>query len=109
MPAELAKELSSNPGLYGPTTIEQVPNMDQMKVTIAGKSIVFNTKRLTSLAGIANKITEVMNEARTVVNKNRTNTKLKKSNKNLSFPEWKKVPGNENKKSTDWKKATGRN
>ena len=109
MPAELAKEISSNPGLYGPTTIEQVPNMDQMKVTIAGKSIVFNTKRLTSLAGIANKITEVMNEARTVVNKNRTNTKLKKSNKNLSFPEWKKVPGNENKKSTDWKKATGRN
>ena len=109
MPAELAKEISSNPGLYGPTTIEQVPNMDQMKVTIAGKSIVFNTKRLTSLAGIANKITEVMNEARTVANKNRTNTKLKKSNKNLSFPEWKKVPGNENKKSTDWKKATGRN
>ena len=30
MPVDLAKDLSDNKDLYGPTTIKQVPNMDQM-------------------------------------------------------------------------------
>jgi len=72
MPVDLAKDLSNNKDLYGPTTIKQVPNMDQMEVTIGGKSVKFSTKRLTSLSEIANKITQVMNEAREEVNKNRT-------------------------------------
>jgi hypothetical protein len=90
MPPELAKDLSDNKDLYGPTTIKQVPNMDQMEVTIGGKSIKFSTKRLTSLSEIANKITQVMNEARVEVNKNRTSSKSGLTGKEITFTSWRK-------------------
>ena len=77
-------------------------------MTIGGKSVKFSTKRLTSLSEIANKITQVMNEAREEVNKNRTSSKLnKKDNQNKpSLVEWRK--NNPGGSVTEWKKDTGR-
>ena len=58
MPAELSKELSNNPSLYGPTTIKEVPNMEQMELTIGGESVIINTNTGASTATIVEKINE---------------------------------------------------
>ena len=108
MPAELSKELSDNPSLYGPTTIKKVPNMEQMELTIGGESVIINTNTGASTATIVEKINEAMNKAREKVNKNRTSSKVnKKNNKDKpSFIKWRET--NPNGKVEDWKKATGR-
>ena len=80
MPAELSKELSDNPSLYGPTTIKKVPNMEQMELTIGGESVIINTNTGASTATIVEKINEAMNKAREKVNKNRTSSKINKKN-----------------------------
>lgn len=108
MPAELSKELSDNPSLYGPTTIKKVPNMEQMELTIGGESVIINTNTGASTATIVEKINEAMNKAREKVNKNRTNSKLNKKNDKdkPSYAAWRKDnPGGSVK---EWKKATGR-
>lgn len=108
MPAELSKELSNNPSLYGPTTIKEVPNMEQMELTIGGESVIINTNTGASTATIVEKINEAMNKAREKVNKNRTSSKLnKKDNQNKpSLVEWRK--NNPGGSVADWKKDTGR-
>lgn len=108
MPAELSKELSDNPSLYGPTTIKKVPNMEQMELTIGGESVIINTNTGASTATIVEKINEVMNKAREKVNKNRTSSKLnKKDNQNKpTLLEWRK--NNPGGSVADWKKDTGR-
>ena len=108
MPAELSKELSDNPSLYGPTTIKKVPNMEQMELTIGGESVIINTNTGASTATIVEKINEAMNKARKKVNKNRTSSKLnKKDNQNKpTLLEWRK--NNPGGSVADWKKDTGR-
>ena len=108
MPAELSKELSDNPSLYGPTTIKEVPNMEQMELTIGGESVIINTNTGASTATIVEKINEAMNKARKKVNKNRTSSKMNNKNNEdkPSFIKWRET--NPNGKVEDWKKATGR-